>query len=251
MIVEYPGVLCRGDGTGKRRRTVTSVPFRVTSRLGRRRSTTLHRFCGRFSWFASQGDALNQNIAFVGPGDRQLEQQLRARGYSVLAWAERDLRARTHLPAADFVIVDVRDQAQPAGLAGGVPDAEPGRARAAAHVRARPGSDARGDARRRQGVPAAPGGRRGTGRRARPHGRCARRRADGRGVRVPRSQGRRGHDDGGGQRGHRIRAPQQGQRPDGGSPPGLRRRRRLPRRRSRSSPSPTRWRTRTGSTPRF
>lgn len=29
---------------------------------------------------------------------------------SVLTWGERDLRARTHLPAADFVVVDVRGQ---------------------------------------------------------------------------------------------------------------------------------------------
>lgn len=53
---------------------------------------------------------MTQHIAIVGTGDRQLEQQLRARGLAVLTWAERDLRARTHLPAADFVVIDVRGQ---------------------------------------------------------------------------------------------------------------------------------------------
>lgn len=53
---------------------------------------------------------MNHHIAIVGSGDRQLEQQLRARGLSVLTWAERDLRTRLHVPAADFVVVDVRGQ---------------------------------------------------------------------------------------------------------------------------------------------
>lgn len=53
---------------------------------------------------------MTQHIAIVGAGDRQLEQQLRARGLAVLAWAERDLRARAHTPAADFVVIDVRAQ---------------------------------------------------------------------------------------------------------------------------------------------
>jgi pilus assembly protein CpaE len=53
---------------------------------------------------------LNQRIALVGPGDRQLEQQLRARGFSVLAWAERDLLSRSASQAVDLVTLDVRDQ---------------------------------------------------------------------------------------------------------------------------------------------
>ena len=55
---------------------------------------------------------MSQNIALVGPGDRQLEQLLRGRGVSVLAWADLDLASRTQnaSPAADLVILDVRDQ---------------------------------------------------------------------------------------------------------------------------------------------
>ena len=62
---------------------------------------------------------MNQIIAVVGPGDRQLEQLLRARGLAVSAWAERDLvaRAQQTLPSADVVLLDLRDQARlPAGL---------------------------------------------------------------------------------------------------------------------------------------
>ena len=54
---------------------------------------------------------MTQSIALVGPGDRQLEQQLRTRGFSVVTWAERDLRVRAHLPAGELVIIDVRDLA--------------------------------------------------------------------------------------------------------------------------------------------
>jgi len=62
---------------------------------------------------------LNQSIALVGPGDRQIEQLLRSRGLSVSAWAERDLtlRAQHASPAADIVMLDLRDQPRlPASL---------------------------------------------------------------------------------------------------------------------------------------
>jgi len=54
---------------------------------------------------------LNQSIALVGPGDRQVEQLLRARGLTVVSWMERDLAARAqHASAsADIVLLDLRD----------------------------------------------------------------------------------------------------------------------------------------------
>jgi len=55
---------------------------------------------------------LNQSIALVGPGDRQIEQLLRGRGLTVLAWTERDLAARAQHASAlvDMVLLDLRDQ---------------------------------------------------------------------------------------------------------------------------------------------
>ena len=55
---------------------------------------------------------MNQSIALVGPGDRQVEQLLRARGLTVVSWMERDLAARAqHASAsADIVLLDLRDQ---------------------------------------------------------------------------------------------------------------------------------------------
>ena len=58
------------------------------------------------------GRPLNQSIALVGAGDRQLEQLLRKRGLTVLSWAEHDLASRalqTSAPAG-LVMLDVRDQ---------------------------------------------------------------------------------------------------------------------------------------------
>ena len=62
---------------------------------------------------------MNQIIALVGPGDRQVEQLLRARGLSVVSWMERDLAVRSlqASPATDFVMIDLRDQPRlPAAL---------------------------------------------------------------------------------------------------------------------------------------
>ena len=58
------------------------------------------------------GRIVDSNIAIVGPGDRQLELQLRSRALSVVNWSERDLITRRTAPPPDFVMVDVRDQAQ-------------------------------------------------------------------------------------------------------------------------------------------
>ena len=62
---------------------------------------------------------MQRSIAFVGVGDRQIEQLLRARGLSVQIWAERELAARSQQIASsvDIVLVDLRDpQPLPAGL---------------------------------------------------------------------------------------------------------------------------------------
>ncbi len=62
---------------------------------------------------------MQQSIALVGPGDRQLEQLLRARASAVLTWTERDLAGKAqHASAtADIVLLDVRGQfSLPAGL---------------------------------------------------------------------------------------------------------------------------------------
>ena len=55
---------------------------------------------------------MNQTIAVVGPGDRQVEQLLRGRGLTVVSWMERDLatRAQQASPAAHYVMIDLRDQ---------------------------------------------------------------------------------------------------------------------------------------------
>jgi pilus assembly protein CpaE len=55
---------------------------------------------------------LQRTIAIVGSGDRQVEQLLRARGFSVVAWTERDLAARAQQAAAsaDIVLLDLRGQ---------------------------------------------------------------------------------------------------------------------------------------------
>lgn len=55
---------------------------------------------------------MNQVIAFVGAGDRQIEQLLRARGFSVVMWTERELAARAQqaAPGAHFVMIDLRDE---------------------------------------------------------------------------------------------------------------------------------------------
>jgi pilus assembly protein CpaE len=56
---------------------------------------------------------LNRTIALVGPGDRQVEQLLRARGLSVFAWTDGDLvsKAQQASTSADMVLLDLRDQA--------------------------------------------------------------------------------------------------------------------------------------------
>jgi pilus assembly protein CpaE len=62
---------------------------------------------------------LQQSIAFVGPGDRQVEQLLRAKGLTVQPWSDRDFTARAQQASAsvEIVLLDVRDQvALPGGL---------------------------------------------------------------------------------------------------------------------------------------
>ena len=62
---------------------------------------------------------MNQSIALVGPGDRQVEQLLRGRGLTVISWMERDLAVRSQQssPGANFVMIDLRDQPRlPAAL---------------------------------------------------------------------------------------------------------------------------------------
>ena len=56
---------------------------------------------------------MNQQIAVVGPGDRQLEQLLRSRGLTVVSWMERDLAAKALQASAPvhFVLLDLREQA--------------------------------------------------------------------------------------------------------------------------------------------
>jgi pilus assembly protein CpaE len=55
---------------------------------------------------------LTQQIAVIGPGDRQLEQLLRSRGLTVVSWMERDLAAKAlqASAAAHFVMIDLRDE---------------------------------------------------------------------------------------------------------------------------------------------
>jgi pilus assembly protein CpaE len=62
---------------------------------------------------------LAQSIALVGPGDRQLEQLLRARGLTVLARADWGAasKAQQSAAAADILMLDLREHASlPAGL---------------------------------------------------------------------------------------------------------------------------------------
>ena len=62
---------------------------------------------------------MNPSIALVGSGDRDVEQLLRARGFAVIPWMERDLalRAQQGVPAVHFVMIDLRNQAHlPAAL---------------------------------------------------------------------------------------------------------------------------------------
>ncbi len=57
---------------------------------------------------------MNLTLALVGPGDRQVEQLLRGRGLTVVSWTEGDLAARAQQAAlaAQYVMIDLRDQAQ-------------------------------------------------------------------------------------------------------------------------------------------
>lgn len=57
---------------------------------------------------------MTQTVAFVGPGDRQVEQVLRGRGFGVVSWAERDLSTRTLQTsvAAHYVMIDLRDESR-------------------------------------------------------------------------------------------------------------------------------------------
>lgn len=60
-----------------------------------------------------------QSIAVVGPGDRQVEQTLKGRGFAVLQWHERDLAARSQQVSVpvQYVVLDLRDDPQlPAAL---------------------------------------------------------------------------------------------------------------------------------------
>ena len=62
---------------------------------------------------------MHQSIALVGPGDRQVEQVLRARGFSVSLWMDRELaqRAQQASAATHYVLIDLRDRTSlPAGM---------------------------------------------------------------------------------------------------------------------------------------
>ena len=62
---------------------------------------------------------MHQSIALVGPGDRQVEQVLRARGFSVSLWMDRELaqRAQQASAATHYVLIDLRDRPSlPAGM---------------------------------------------------------------------------------------------------------------------------------------
>ena len=62
---------------------------------------------------------MHQSIALVGPGDRQVEQVLRARGFSVSLWMDRELaqRAQQASAATHYVLIDLRDRpGLPAGM---------------------------------------------------------------------------------------------------------------------------------------
>ncbi len=53
-----------------------------------------------------------QSIAVVGPGDRQVEQLLKARGFAIVQWLERDLAARSQQASVpvQYVMLDLRDE---------------------------------------------------------------------------------------------------------------------------------------------
>ena len=55
---------------------------------------------------------MNQSIALVGPGDRELEQRLKARGFAVVSWLERDLSSRSQqsFVSAQYVMLDLRQE---------------------------------------------------------------------------------------------------------------------------------------------
>lgn len=55
---------------------------------------------------------MNQSIALVGPGDRDLEQRLKTRGFTVVTWMERDLSARSQQASVpvQFVMLDLRQE---------------------------------------------------------------------------------------------------------------------------------------------
>jgi len=55
---------------------------------------------------------VTRSIALVGPGDRQLEQQLRARGFAIVPWLERDLASRSQQTSVPvhFLLLDLRDE---------------------------------------------------------------------------------------------------------------------------------------------
>jgi pilus assembly protein CpaE len=55
---------------------------------------------------------VTRSIAIVGPGDRQLEQQLTTRGFVVIPWLERDLASRSQQSGVpiQFLLLDLRDE---------------------------------------------------------------------------------------------------------------------------------------------
>jgi len=62
---------------------------------------------------------VTQSIALVGPGDRQLEQMLRGRGFAIVPWLERDLAFRSQQASASvqFLMLDLRAEPRfPASL---------------------------------------------------------------------------------------------------------------------------------------
>ena len=62
---------------------------------------------------------MNPSFALIGSTDRQVEQQLRGRGFTVVMWMERDLavRALQASPGVQFVMIDLRDKGSlPPGL---------------------------------------------------------------------------------------------------------------------------------------
>lgn len=63
---------------------------------------------------------MTQSIALVGPGDRELEQRLKARGFAVISWLERDLSSRSQQSSVSvqYVMLDLRQETRlPASFA--------------------------------------------------------------------------------------------------------------------------------------